>query len=144
VEYREMSLGRIFCAAFEHGDDLNEGLLRLAAEVDLSAGFVFLLGAVGKGDVVLGPKESVLPPTPMWHSFTEGREVLAVGSIFREGEGYALHLHGATGRGQSTLTGCLRRNCEVFLTIEALILEISGGGAAKAKDAAGFSLLRFA
>ncbi len=143
MQYREARLGRVFCAVFEHGEDLNAGLLRLAAEAGIEAGFIFLLGALGKGRMVLGPKESVLPPTPMWHPFEEGREIVGVGSIFREGEGYALHLHGALGREGSTLTGCLRQEAEVFLTVEALILEVTGSGAAKAKDAAGFSLLRF-
>jgi predicted DNA-binding protein with PD1-like motif len=143
VEYREARLGRAFCAAFEHGEDLNAGLLRLAAEVGLEAGFVFVLGALGKGRLVLGPRESLLPPTPMWHLFEEGREIVAVGSIFREEGGHVLHLHGAAGRAQSSLTGCLRADCEVFLTVEALILEVCGSGASKVKDSAGFSLLRF-
>ncbi len=144
MKYREAALGRVFCAAFDHGDDLNAGLLRLAAECGLEAGFVFLLGALGKGRMVLGPKESVLPPVPMWRPFEEGREIMGVGSIFKEGDGYALHLHGATGRGETTLTGCLRQDCEVFLTVEAVILEVLGSGAARVKDAAsGLSLLRF-
>jgi len=143
VEYREAALGRIFCVAFEHGEDLNEGLLKLAAEVDLEAGFVIVLGALGRGRMVLGPKESVLPPTPMWHLFEEGREIVAVGSLFREGDGHALHLHGATGRGEGTLTGCLRQDCQVFLTAEALVLELCGSQARKVKDESGFSLLRF-
>jgi hypothetical protein len=143
MEYREARLGRLFCAAFDHGEDLNEGLLRLAAEKRLEAAWVIVLGALGRGKMVLGPKESVLPPTPMWHLFEEGREIVAVGSLFREGEGYALHLHGAAGRKESTLTGCLRQECQVFLTAEAIILEVCGSGAQKVKDAAGFSLLRF-
>lgn len=143
MDWREARLGRIFCAAFEHGEDINQGLLRLASEANLEAAFVIVLGALGRGRMVLGPKESVLPPTPMWHLFEEGREIVAVGSIFRQGEGHFLHLHAAAGRAESTLTGCLRVECQVFLTAEALILEVCGAGAAKVKDEAGFGLLRF-
>lgn len=143
MEYREARLGRMFCAAFEHGEDLSEGLRQLAAEQQLEAGLVIVLGALAEAKMVLGPRELVVPPTPMWHRFADGREIIAVGTLFREGAGYCLHLHGAAGRNESTLTGCLRRECRVFLTAEAVIFELYGSGARKIKDEAGFSLLGF-
>ena len=95
--------------------------------------------------MVCGPKEPVLPPEPVWEGFTDGREVLGVGSVFRKEDGEpAIHLHGAVGKSGATLTGCIRKDDKVFLVVEAMLLEITGINASKAADPkTGISMLGF-
>ena len=76
--------------------------------------------------MVIGPKEPTMPPVPVWHQVDEARELFACGSVFWEDEEPRLHLHGAMGHHGETLTGCIRRNTEVYLLVEAVLFEIEG------------------
>jgi predicted DNA-binding protein with PD1-like motif len=53
-----------------------------------------------------------------------------------------LHIHAALGRAGRTLTGCLRMGVKTWLVGEAVIYEIAGANAVRAKDEeSGFVLL---
>jgi len=134
MQYRSGRIGRAIVIKFEDGDDLVEGIKEVAEKEGIKAGFIQLLGGMQCAAMVTGPKDTVKPPEPMWETFSDGREILGVGSIFMEGGKPAVHLHGALGRNRETLTGCLRESTRVFLVIEALLVEIEGVEASKKDD----------
>ena len=144
MQYRTGSIGRVFVLKFEDGDDLLEGVTKVVKTESVKAGFFYLLGGMRAAEMVTGPEEPVLPPVPVWEGFTDGREVLGIGSVFLKDGEPAIHLHGAVGKGKTTLTGCLRKDTKVFLVVEAVILEIAGIDASKAEDpATGIAMLKF-
>ena len=144
MQYRSGSIGRAIVIKFEDGDGLVEGITEVARKEGVKAGFFYLLGGMRSAGMVCGPSEPVLPPEPMWESFTDGREVLGIGSVFMKDGEPAVHLHGAVGKANSTLTGCLRKDTKVFLVVEAILLEVTGVDAMKAVDSkTGIAMLRF-
>ena len=144
MEYRETKLNRSFVIRFDHGEDVLSGIQQVARDEKLESGLVFLVGALGRAKMVTGPERQEIPPQPHWVAFDDGREILAIGTIFRENDEPKIHLHSAAGRGDHAFAGCIREEGKVFLTVEAVILELVGGGAVRAFDpVAGLSLLRF-
>jgi len=92
--------------------------------------------------MVMGPKEAVIPPDPMWADFSDAREILGFGTLFWKDDEPMIHLHGAVGRGNETLTGCIRKNSSVYLVVEAVITELIGIKARKSmNEKAGLALL---
>jgi predicted DNA-binding protein with PD1-like motif len=144
LKYRSGSIGRVFVLKFEDGDSLLEGIIQVAHNEKVNAGFVMLLGGMRQAGMVCGPVEPVLPPDPVWQNFADGREILGVGSIFLKDGEPAVHLHGAVGKGDKTLAGCVRKDDKVFLVVEAMVLEITGITAKKVtNEKTGISMLEF-
>lgn len=143
MNYKTGSIGRVVWARFDDGDDIKRGLEEIALTEKIGQALVLVLGALKKADIVVGPKEAVIPPEPVWTGFADGREVLGVGSIAWTAEGPALHMHVAAGRGEEpVLAGCLRKNGEVYLVAEAVILETTGLTVTRdLDDASGLELL---
>jgi predicted DNA-binding protein with PD1-like motif len=119
---------------FEDKDDLLSEIKRVATTEKIKVGTIMLLGGMRSAGLVSGPKEAVIPPEPMWTNFDDGREVLGLGTLFWKGDEPVLHLHGAIGREQKTITGCIRKESSVYLVIEAVITEILGIDARKTVD----------
>jgi len=134
VQYSEGSFGRVFVVKFEDGDDLLEGLRQVASREGIKAATILLLGGMRSAGVVAGPRQAVVPPEPVWRSFNDGREVIAMGTLFRKDGEPIVHLHGAMGRQGETLVGCIRKETTTYLVIEAVIAEIAGLAAHKAMD----------
>lgn len=134
MQYRQGSYGRVFVLKFEDGDDLLGEIKDLAKAENIRVGTVLLLGGMRSAGVVSGPREAVIPPEPMWVTFSDGREVVAVGTLFRQDDEPVIHLHGAIGRGTETVTGCIRKDSSVFLVVEAVVTEIVGIDARKAMN----------
>ena len=134
MRYRQGSYGRVFLLKFEDKDDLLEEIKKLALKEKIKVGAITLLGGMRSAGLVTGPQEAVIPPKPIWADFSDGREVLGIGTLFWKGDEPVLHLHGAVGRGNETFTGCVRKDSSVFLVIEAIITEILGIDARKALD----------
>jgi len=134
MQYTQGSFGRVFLLKFDDQDDLLEGIRKVAVQEQVKAGTIMLLGGVRSGSIVTGPKEAVIPPEPQWQNFSDGREVLALGTLYWHGDEPAIHLHGAVGRGKETLTGCIRKDHSVYLVIEAVLTEIIGIDARRALD----------
>jgi predicted DNA-binding protein with PD1-like motif len=132
VKYRQGSFGRVFLLKFEDKDDILEEMKRVAVKEKIQVGTIMLLGGMRSAGVVSGPKEAVIPPEPMWVNFSDGREVLGIGTLFWQGDEPVIHLHGAIGRMKETYMGCIRKNSTVFLVVEAVITEILGIDAHKA------------
>jgi predicted DNA-binding protein with PD1-like motif len=144
MQYRTGSIGRVFVIKFEDGDSLLDGIIGVAKKERVKAGFFFLLGGMRSAGMVCGPREPVLPPEPTWEGFADGREIVGVGSVFLKDGEPAVHLHGAVGKGGTTLTGCVRKDDKVFLVVEALLLEVSGIDAAKVvSEKTGIAMLEF-
>jgi len=141
----EGQLGRVFVIRLEHGDKLPHCIERFAEEKGISVGQVILVGGIGDGEVVVGPRRSdERPPEPMLLPIDGAHEVAGVGVIApgEDGKPY-LHIHAALGRSGKTTTGCLRPGVTTWVVGEVIIYEITGARVARVKDAkTGFSLLQ--
>jgi len=141
----EGRLGRVFVLRLEDGDRVPDCIERFAAEKGIAVGHVVLIGGIGRGEVVVGPRRSdVLPPEPMLLPVDGAHEVVGVGVLAPNEAGRpVLHIHGALGRSGSTLTGCLRPGVTTWLVGEAIIYEILGAGVSRSHDpASGLNLLQ--
>ncbi len=144
MQYRTGSINRVFILKYEDGDSLLDGIIKVAREEKVSAGFFFLLGGMRAASMVCGPKEPVLPPEPVWQGFTDGREIAGIGSVFLKDGEPAVHLHGAVGKGGNTLAGCIRKDDKVFLVVEAMLVEVTGVKAGKkVSEKTGIAMLEF-
>jgi len=132
VRYQKGSLGRVFILKFEDKDDILHEIKQLALKETIKAGTITLIGGMRSAGIVSGPQKTVIPPDPLWVKFDDTREVLGVGTLFWNGDEPIIHIHGAMGRERETLTGCIRKDCSVFLVVEAIITEIIGTNAHKA------------
>lgn len=124
----EGELGRVFILRLEDGDRLPDCLEAFAAKKGVSAGHVILVGGIGSGEVVVGPRrsdESV--PDPVTLPVDGAHEVLGVGVLAPDESGRPrLHMHAALGRSGHTLSGDIRNGVAVWLVGEAIIYEIKG------------------
>lgn len=126
MQFASGSPGRIFYIRFDHGEDLLAGIQSFAADHQINSGIIHLIGAVSEGSFVSGPKETVLPPDPVWQNLSGVHDILGTGMIRSGPEGPKVHLHATAGRGSSALTGCFRKGTRIFIVIEAVIIEFSG------------------
>lgn len=134
MRYKAGRIGRVVLARFEHGEAVVPALSTLCTKEGISSGWFFLFGAVRGGKLVAGPKDSTLPPDPVWREFADPFEIVGMGSIAERDGRPSVHLHASLGRGNEVLTGCIRREGEAFIVVEAMILEILGVGATRAVD----------
>jgi len=144
VRAAEGAIGRVFVIRLEDGDVVPECIERFAEAKGIRVGHVVLIGGLGGGQVVVGPRRSdATPPEPMLLPVDGAHEVAAVGVLAPNEMGRpVLHIHGALGRSGVTLTGCLRPGVTTWLVGEAILYEILGTAAARVRDAAsGFALL---
>ena len=140
----EGRIGRVFVIRLEDGDVVPTCLERFAAEKGIKVGHVILIGGIGGGEVVVGPRKSdEMPPDPMLLPVDGAHEVVGVGIIApNEGGKPVLHIHASLGRSGQTMTGCLRPGVTTWLVGEAIIYEITGTRAARLPDKeSGFNLL---
>jgi len=140
----EGKLGRVFVIRLENGDKVPDCLERFAELNQISAAQVILLGGIGGGQVVTGPRYSdCMPPDPMLIPVDGAHEVVGAGLLVPAENGQpVLHMHAALGRSGQTLTGCLRPGVDTWLVGEAVIYELSGIHARRVMDkTSGFELL---
>lgn len=124
----EGCMGRVFVMRLEDGDVVPDCIERFAAEKSIKVGHVILIGGIGSGEVVVGPRDSAeKPPEPMLLPVDGAHEVVGVGIIAPDKAGKpVLHIHAALGRSGQTMTGCLRHGVKTWLVGEAIIYEILG------------------
>ncbi len=143
----EGQIGRVFVVRLEDGDIVPECIERFAAKKGISTGQAILVGGVGGGEVVVGPRRSEeSPPQPMTLPVGGAHEVVGVVVIAPGEEGRpVLHMHAALGRAGQTMTGCLRPGVKTWLVGEVIIYEITGVTAVRTRDEkSGFTLLDLA
>ncbi len=134
MRYRIGQVGRVVLARFDHGEAIVPALADLCRAEAVRAGWFFLFGALEGGRLVCGPKEAVLPPDPDWRAFAKPFEIVGMGSVAVKDGSPSLHLHASLGRGAEVLTGCVRKEGNVFIVVEAMILEVAGVAASREPD----------
>lgn len=140
----EGKIGRVFVIRLEDGDILPGTLEKFAEKKGIKNGFVLLIGGIGSGQIVVGPRYSdEMPPDPVLLPIDGAHEVVAIGILAPGGDGrIVLHIHGSLGRSGQTKTGCLRPGVTTWLVGEAIMYEILGIDAKRIKDKkSGFELL---
>lgn len=146
MQYTEGNIGRVFALRLEDGEPMPQTLEEFLAGKAITHGLAFMVGGADDGSrLVVGPEEGrTLPVNPMVTALPGVHEVLGVGTIFPDDQGRpSLHMHGACGRGDNTITGCIRAGISTWHVLEIVVLEITGLDAARLLDAAtGFHLLQ--
>ncbi len=140
----EGKIGRVFVLRLEDGDVVPDAIEKFALEKGIKVGHVILIGGIGGGQVVVGPRKTdEMPPDPVLLPVDGAHEVEGVGIIAPDKDGKpVLHIHASLGRGGRTLTGCLRPGVKTWLVGEALIYEILGTSVKRLPDKkSGFSLM---
>jgi len=145
MKYSEASLGRAFILRLEDGDVIHEAVEGFAAEKNISAGLVFLLGGAGKGSrLVVGPKKPYgARVIPMETFLNDAYEIVGLGTLFKNEEGKIVsHIHVTAGRRRKAVAGCIRRGVRTWVVAEVVIIELTGSSAKRVKDPeTGFELL---
>lgn len=132
----EGQMGRVFVIRLEDGDAIPSCIERFAEENGVSVGHVILVGGIGDGEVVVGPRRSEeRPPQPMLLPIKDVHEVVGVGVLAPSEDGKPiLHIHAALGRLGQTMTGCLRFGVTTWLVGEAILYEILGMRVTRVRD----------
>lgn len=145
MKYSQATAGRIFVIRLEDGDVVHEALEGFAREQGIKAALLTILGGADeKSCLVTGPEQSrekpVVPTTRALHGV---HEVVGTGTIFPDAGGNpVLHMHMACGRGDHTLTGCIRTGVRVWHVMEVMVQELlDTTGVRRPDEATGFDLL---
>jgi len=145
MKYSQTAMGRVFVVRLEHGDVLHESIERLAREQSITAAALIVLGGADQGSIlVVGPEDGRTAPIhPMELVLENVHEICGVGTVFPDEKGRpVLHMHVASGRNKSTVTGCVRRGVKAWQVMEAVLFELKGFPARRVFDPAlGFMLL---
>ncbi len=123
MDYRKGSIGRVFIARVDHGEDLLAELSSLALKEKIKSAFFIILGGLEKVEFVTGPKESVVPPVEIWSGFDDGHQMVGAGNIFWENDTPKIHLHGVTGDTKEIAMGCIRKTARTFMYLDVFIIE---------------------
>jgi hypothetical protein len=80
MQAAEGKMGRVFVIRLEEGDLLPASIEKFAEEKKIKNGFVLLVGGIGSGQVVVGPRVSDrMPPDAMLLPIDGAHEVVGVG-----------------------------------------------------------------
>jgi predicted DNA-binding protein with PD1-like motif len=145
MQASEGKIGRVFTLRLDDGDAIPLCIESFASERGIRLAQVVLLGGVGSGDVVSGPRTVDMPPRAMLLPVDGVHEVLGAGLLAPDEAGHPkLHIHGALGRAGTTLTGCLREGVQTWFMVEAIVTEILDDKTCRKPDpASGLSILNF-
>ncbi|MFH1416035.1 MAG: PPC domain-containing DNA-binding protein [Elusimicrobiota bacterium] len=145
MRYTQAEYGRVFIIRLEDGDILHESIEKFAIEKNIKAAGVIMVGGADRdSSLVVGPEEGRSEHIkPVKYMLEDVHEIAGVGTIFpRENGQPVLHMHAACGRGDNSITGCVRSGVKIWHIGEVIIFEITGTDAYRKKDAAtGFELL---
>ena len=146
MKFSEAKQGRVFVIRLEDGDIVHECIERLAAEKGIRAAALILHGGGDQGStLVTGPCEARCPPPILPQTTVLGHvhEVVGTGTLFPDEMGNPiLHVHLACGRGENTITGCIRTGVKTWHVIEVILFELLDCSARRLPDAAtGFGLM---
>jgi len=134
MKYQIGRPGRIVIARLEDREDVIGSIVSIAKKENIRAGYVSLVGGMREGGIVVGPETDEFPPVPVWKQLGETHEVTGFGTIFWQDDEPKVHFHGTFGKKDMVKMGCLRRDSETFLVLEAVIVEIEGVNATRALD----------
>jgi predicted DNA-binding protein with PD1-like motif len=146
LKYSEAKQGRVFVIRLEDGEILHETLERFAAEQGIRAAYMIVLGgADNQSRLVVGPEDGQASPVnPMTHELDNVHEIVGTGTLFPDEDGKPmLHMHVASGRKYSTITGCVRTGVKVWQVAEVVLIELLDNSALrKLEPTLGFKLLQ--
>lgn len=146
MKYCESKIGRVFVIRLEDGEILHESIESFARKKKIRAAALIVVGGADKGSkLVVGPEKGrSLPVTPLEHILSDVHEITGVGTIFPNAENQpVLHMHIASGRKKSSVTGCVRRGVKVWYVMEVILWELLDCSARRLPDkATGFELLQ--
>ncbi|CAG0997215.1 MAG: DUF296 domain-containing protein [Candidatus Methanoperedens sp.] len=143
MDYRKGSIGHVFAVRIDHGEDVLAELSGLAVKEEIRSAFFIMLGAMGRAELVTGPKDKVVPPSIVWSKFDDAREILGAGNIFWENGAPKIHLHGAAGSSEGMTMGCIRKAAEAFMVLEVFIVEMDIVAERVHDEKIGFSPMTF-
>ncbi|RZN37048.1 MAG: DNA-binding protein [Methanophagales archaeon ANME-1-THS] len=145
MKYAEARLGRTFIIRLEDGEILHETIEAFARAHAITAAAIIALGGADEGSrLVVGPEHGRSKPvSPMEHILADVHEIAGVGTIFPDKDrNPVLHMHIASGRNESTITGCVRRGVRVWQVLEVILFELHDTRACRIFDTqTGFELL---
>jgi predicted DNA-binding protein with PD1-like motif len=145
MRYSEAKQGRIFIIRLEDGDILHKSIEQFAREQEIKAAALIALGGADQNSVlVVGPEQGRQSPVnPMKLILGDVHEITGTGTLFPDENGLPkLHMHIASGRKDSTKTGCVREGVKTWHIIEVILLEIKDSKAKRVFDRnTGFALL---
>lgn len=145
MKYSQAQQGRIFVIRLEDGEVIHETIEAFARNQGVRAASLMVLGGADQGSVlVTGPEQGRRFPTvPQTHILDEVHEVTGTGTLFPDETGNpVLHMHLSCGRGNSTITGCVRKGVTVWQVMEVILYELTGSsGMRKTDELTGFALL---
>ena len=125
MHYKEGKINRVYIVTFSHGENFLEGIKDFIKSKDIKFGTLSIIGAITEADIVTGPSKKECPPEPNFKKIDDVREVLGFGILTNSNGNITLHIHGAFGKGEVSVVGCLRKGAEVFVTIEVIVTEIA-------------------
>jgi predicted DNA-binding protein with PD1-like motif len=140
----EGKTGRVFIIRLEDNDAIPDCIEKFAEDNHIVTALVTIIGGIGKGEIVSGPRYTdKMPPEPMLIPVDGAHEVVGIGVIApNEQAKPVLHLHAAAGRAGQTITGCLRSGVAAWLIGEVIVYEIVGAAVKRVLDKkTGFELL---
>ena len=128
MQASEGKIGRVFIMRLEDGDVVPGCIETFAAEKKIKMAGVTLIGGIGEGQIVVGPRYSdAIPPEPMLLPLDGAHEVVGIGLIAPDAHGVSkLHIHASLGRSGQAKTGCLRPGVKTWVVGEVVIYEILG------------------
>ena len=145
MKYSECSEGRVFILRLEEGEILHEAVESFASDKGITSATVIAVGGADAGSkLTVGPKLPISSPVaPTHHVLDAPHELTGTGTIFSDHEGRpVLHMHCSCGRGDTSITGCVRSGVKVWLVMEVIITELKGCKAKRIPDErSGFGLL---
>ena len=145
MRFSEAKTGRVFVIRLEDGDILHEEIEHFAAANGIRAATLTAVGGVDAGSrLIVGPEEGRSEKiVPMERVLDNVYEATGTGTIFPDEEGSPiLHMHLACGRGDQTITGCVRRGVKVWHILEVVLTELTETSASRCYDSlVGFKLL---
>ena len=146
MKFSETKQGRVFVIRLEDGEIVHECIERFAAEHGVTHAALTLHGGGDKGStLVTGPRKNRCPPpiAPNTSVLSGVHEVVGTGTLFPDAKGNPiLHVHLACGRGESTITGCIRTGVKTWHVLEVILVELVDCSARRLPDAAtGFELM---
>ncbi len=127
MKYEEAKMGRVFVIRLEDGEIVHEIIETFAREHQIRAAALVTLGGADDGStLVVGPREDrMLPVVPMTRVLGNAHEAAGTGTLFPDEAGAPiLHMHLACGRGEETITGCIRTGVKVWRVMEVILFEL--------------------
>lgn len=145
MKYAQAKPGRVFIIRLEDGEVLHEVIERFASDQGITAAALIIVGASDKGSrLVVGPEDGrARPVVPMEYVLDEAHEITGTGTLFPDEAGNPiLHMHAASGRQGSTVTGCVRSGVRIWHVAEVILFELLDTASRREVDPeTGFNLL---